>query len=633
MTKPFRCFIYAPFTYYYTGNPINPRFVSSGLLTHSDKTFSQEVRLVSHPAEGDRVDYVVGGFFQNRRRDASLNSTASGTDTYSQAQGCTAPFYLGASFPDCLVTLGPNSTYFSTTVQQKFKNESAYGELTLHATPRAQITLGARYYHEDFSAGQSQIAYTLGTAIAGDLTETKSSGALFKINPSFEFAKNQTVYATFSQGFRPGGANSFPITGPLAESPALLSYREDKTNNYEVGVKGRSAGDFSYSLALFDVEWDHPQIGAYTPNTSTAVVYNAEKARSTGFDAESSGPLMIPGLRFSASASYAHSRLTKDFSLPGNDGTGNISPGVITGSAGSRLPGSPEWSAAVTLDYRRALTENWSTTLTANATYTGSVLNSLPAADSTETPLGGYTLGNLSGIAGQITLSGHSLRQQRHRQAGDAQLPQSRARGCGRRPGQLLPHQSSSRNRAALHSHGVGKVKIRFKNGLVFDGHRPTLIADHIVGVADGRIVHFSKDPWDVRADHDIDLRGRVLLPGLIDAHYHAYAGINNHVQLEELPPAYLAHHARISLEGSLRRGFTSVRDAAGGDYALWRAIEERLFEAPRLFFGDKALSQTGGHSDVRPAHAGGLTCGCCLDSGILGQVVDGVEGRAQGLA
>jgi imidazolonepropionase-like amidohydrolase len=170
-------------------------------------------------------------------------------------------------------------------------------------------------------------------------------------------------------------------------------------------------------------------------------------------------------------------------------------------------------------------------------------------------------------------------------------------------------------------------MSICLKNGLVFDGHHPDLIADHVLGIADGRIAHFSRDPWDQHVDQQIDLQGRVLMPGLIDAHYHAYAGINNHVQLEALPPAYLAHHARISLEGSLRRGFTSVRDAAGGDYALWRAIEERLFEAPRLFYGDKALSQTGGHSDVRPAHVGGLVCGCCLDSGILGQVVDGVEG------
>jgi len=135
-------------------------------------------------------------------------------------------------------------------------------------------------------------------------------------------------------------------------------------------------------------------------------------------------------------------------------------------------------------------------------------------------------------------------------------------------------------------------VKIRLVNGLVFDGHRPDLIADHVVGVSDGRIVHFSKDPWDERVDREIDLRGRVLMPGLIDAHYHAYAGINNHVQLEELPVAYLAHHARISLEGSLRRGFTSVRDAAGADYGLWRATEEGLFDAPRLFFGTKRLAR-----------------------------------------
>lgn len=394
--ETYQVFIYEPFTAYYTGNPINPRFVSPGFLSHSDKTFSQEFRLVSHPADGDKVDYVVGAFFQDRTRDATFFTSAPGTDSYSLAEGCTAPFYLGASFPNCNVVLGPNAAFFETLVQQKLKNESVYGELTLHAAPRLQITLGARYYREDFIAGQEQIAYSFMSTSLGGLTESKTSGALFKVNPSFEFAKNQSVYATFSQGYRPGGANSFPVTGPLAESPALLNYSEDKTNNYELGVKGRSPGNFSYSLAVFDVEWDHPQIGAFTPNTSTEVVYNAQKARSTGFDAESSGPLFIPGLRFSASASYAHSRLTEDFALPANNGAGGISPGVITGSSGARLPGSPEWSAAVTLNYQHTLTDNWSTTLTANETYTGSIFNSLPAAGSTETPLGGYALGNLS---------------------------------------------------------------------------------------------------------------------------------------------------------------------------------------------------------------------------------------------
>jgi outer membrane receptor protein involved in Fe transport len=392
----YQVFIYAPFTFYYTGSPINPRFVAPAEFTHSDKTFSQELRLVSHPSDGDRIDYVVGAFYQHRSRDENYSNTAPGTDTYSQQQGCTAPYYLGASFPNCLVTLGPDATFFDADVRQRFTNTSLYGELTLHATAKAQLTLGGRYYHEDFQAGQSQVSYPFMSVTSGALTETRSSGALFKVNPSFQFSKAALVYATFSQGFRPGGANSFPITGPLQESPQLLSFREDKTNNYEVGIKGRSAAGYSYGLGVFDVEWDHPQIGGYTPNTSTAVVYNAQKARSSGFDAESSGPLAIQGLRYSVSASYANAHLTEDFSLPGNDGAGGIAPGVISGNAGARLPGSPEWSAAMTLEYERMLTGQWSMALTANVTYTGPLLNSLPEPGVPETPIGGFTLGNLS---------------------------------------------------------------------------------------------------------------------------------------------------------------------------------------------------------------------------------------------
>jgi imidazolonepropionase-like amidohydrolase len=169
-------------------------------------------------------------------------------------------------------------------------------------------------------------------------------------------------------------------------------------------------------------------------------------------------------------------------------------------------------------------------------------------------------------------------------------------------------------------------MNIAFKNGLIFDGHTNGLIADHIIGVSGGRIVHLSRDPWDKVIDFEIDLRGRVLMPGLIDAHYHAYAGETSFPYVEELPLTFLAHRARNFMEASLRRGFTAVRDAAGADYGLWRAIEQREFIAPRLFFGGKALSQTGGHGDVRPAHADADLCQCGSHVGTLVQVVDGVD-------
>ena len=161
---------------------------------------------------------------------------------------------------------------------------------------------------------------------------------------------------------------------------------------------------------------------------------------------------------------------------------------------------------------------------------------------------------------------------------------------------------------------------------MIFDGTTPDLLADRLVGVADGNIAHVSREPWDHVPDRVIDLRGQVLMPGLIDAHYHAYAGEGKFRTLEELPLTLLAHRARNYLEASLSRGFTSVRDAAGADYGLWRAIEDGAFNSPRLFFGGKALSQTGGHGDARPAHIGAAPCQCGSMPGVLVQVIDGVE-------
>jgi hypothetical protein len=161
-------------------------------------------------------------------------------------------------------------------------------------------------------------------------------------------------------------------------------------------MKGRVGSGFSYSFAVFDIEWKNPQINGLTPYTADSIVYNGKRARSTGIEAELSGPLFLYGLTYHISYAYADARLTENFSLPANDGTGTITPGLITGQSGERLPGSPKSSAAATLTYERALAPKYSMVLSANVTYTGSVLNSLPAVNNPQTPLSGYTLGNLS---------------------------------------------------------------------------------------------------------------------------------------------------------------------------------------------------------------------------------------------
>lgn len=165
-----------------------------------------------------------------------------------------------------------------------------------------------------------------------------------------------------------------------------------------------------------------------------------------------------------------------------------------------------------------------------------------------------------------------------------------------------------------------------FENALVFDGHQPELLADQHVLVDGERIVHLGGERPRRKPDRTLDLRGRVLMPGLIDAHFHAYAATANFRNLEQLPHTYVAQRARPLMEAALQRGFTTVRDAGGADYGLWRAVEEGLVRGPRLFYCGRALSQTGGHADVRPPHLLPEPCGCSQLHGVLGLVVDGAD-------
>ncbi len=140
---------------------------------------------------------------------------------------------------------------------------------------------------------------------------------------------------------------------------------------------------------------------------------------------------------------------------------------------------------------------------------------------------------------------------------------------------------------------------------------------DRIVEVSEGVIRHDG-----VR---EIDLHGRVLMPGLIDAHVHAVITTMNLAALQQRPATLVANEARVILEGMLQRGFTTVRDAAGADYGLAQATQLGLIRGPRLFYAGRALSQTGGHGDFRPRSDEPL-CACTIYSNGFSHVADGVD-------
>ena len=166
---------------------------------------------------------------------------------------------------------------------------------------------------------------------------------------------------------------------------------------------------------------------------------------------------------------------------------------------------------------------------------------------------------------------------------------------------------------------------IMFANCAVLDGTRKERRGDHHVLVEGDRIREVSDAPIKSGTARTIDLKGRTLMPGLIDAHVHVLAVDLPLDRLSDRPVTLLTLQAAKVLEGMLQRGFTTVRDAGGADGGLAEAVEEGLVHGPRIFPSGMALSQTGGHGDVRPRTQSVETCACCAGGLAGSRIADGV--------
>lgn len=166
--------------------------------------------------------------------------------------------------------------------------------------------------------------------------------------------------------------------------------------------------------------------------------------------------------------------------------------------------------------------------------------------------------------------------------------------------------------------------RIAFRNAALFDSRKGVMRRGATVIVEGGRIAQVSLKPVKAGGAKVYDLKGKALLPGLIDCHVHVTAVHHDVLRLAMQPPSLITAQAKEVLAGMLMRGFTTVRDAAGADFGLQEAVDRGLFDGPRLFISGWPLTQTGGHGDVRPKGAQTMIC-TCAGLGLFGAVSDGV--------
>ena len=319
------------YTAAYNGNIGNACYSPSKSYKVRNRTerMTQELRLTT-PAD-KRVRGTFGLFYDD-------NKLFDNTDwSYlQQAAGFINPRKPSPAVNANDTSIRPVGVGFFNDVQRKDKQFAAYGEASFDIIPETLIfTGGLRYYNEKASINGSSSTSFGGNGAEGgrsprgvynpatgtysavavrptiyevsanlndlykDLSPAKYTGVLYKANLTYKINESSLVYATFSDGFRPGGFNRQPCTlgksfgtPPVLCSPEVFKqlgvYVPDKVQNYEVGGKFSLLDRrLQVNFAAYQIDWSNIQITLFDQNISNQTfTTNLLDARIRGIEGD-----------------------------------------------------------------------------------------------------------------------------------------------------------------------------------------------------------------------------------------------------------------------------------------------------------------------------------------------------------
>ena len=119
---------------------------------------------------------------------------------------------------------------------------------------------------------------------------------------------------------------------------------------------------------------------------------------------------------------------------------------------------------------------------------------------------------------------------------------------------------------------------ILFRNACILDVVAGSVLPEHDVLITNQRIKEISETRIKATDAYVLDIGGRVLMPGLCDAHVHTVSATSSFLELQTWSPFYAASRMIDVLKGMLFRGFTTVRDAGGADWASPPLLRKDMF-------------------------------------------------------
>lgn len=274
-------------------------------------TFVEELRVASDP--GGKFDWVIGGFFLDRRHDVDYFYRSS--PAFLAARGITG-------LPD---------EYYQRQYNHALSHETAgFGELTYRITDRVWLTGGLRYGGLDSQVyveggyNSNYLGAALTPGFSGPLAvvpiaaatgvKAKERRPSYKVSASFQPVPEVTTYATVSTGFRAPVVNGFAGRPSLVDPNDLVipnGAETDKIQNYEIGAKSTwFNGRLNSNLAAYLIDWSDIQVQANRVSDSVQFATNIGEARSKGFEFEITA-LPLQGLQIGLSGSFNQAHVTK----------------------------------------------------------------------------------------------------------------------------------------------------------------------------------------------------------------------------------------------------------------------------------------------------------------------------------
>jgi iron complex outermembrane recepter protein len=333
---------------------------SPASVTNNQDDITQEFRLQSNDPNA-RIVWTVGAFYSlNRTFSLEQIHDPMVDQLFQYLYGTTiANVYGTATNPDGSSYLPMGDVYLNQLTG--FDRQLAgYGEVVWGLTDTLKLTTGIRYSKTDFTFN----AYNDGPQNGGPnngFGEDHEHPITKRVGLSWQMDPNNLVYATYSTGFRIGGANAsipydlcsvdfnnFGLTGNPSQ------YKSDTVKNYEIGAKDNIAGRLRLATSAYYIKWDSIQQTITLPTCALNYTANVGTAVSEGMDLQADFAV-TEHLSLESAVGYNDSHYTAT-AFPGPTSTTPlVSKGdAIVGESGT--PGAP-WTITLGAEYTFKLFE------------------------------------------------------------------------------------------------------------------------------------------------------------------------------------------------------------------------------------------------------------------------------------